>query len=217
MWASPYVLRVKLALKIKGIEYEYIEEDLANKSDLLLRYNPVYKKVPVLVHNGLPIVESSLIIEYIDETWNEPPYLLPKDPYLRARHRFWVAYFNQVSEFIFKTLSEGKAADDLLKECLNKLDVIEELLMKEMFPNGAPSFQDMKPGYLDIMFYTYFGISDLVEECFGIKLFTSGKYLLLTSWINAISEVPEVKELSPPKPKILQHLKVVLQKYLPPK
>ena len=67
------------------------------------------------------------------------------------------------------------------------------------------------------MFYTYFGISDLVEECFGIKLFTSGKYLLLTSWINAISEVPEVKELSPPKPKILQHLKVVLQKYLPPK
>lgn len=96
-WVSPYVLRAKLALKIKGIEFEFIEEDLANKSELLLQNNPVQKKVPVLVHNGLPIVESTIILEYIDETWTQPPHLLPKDPYLRAKHRFWVAYLNQVS------------------------------------------------------------------------------------------------------------------------
>ncbi|XP_048552784.1 glutathione S-transferase U18-like [Triticum urartu] len=58
IWASPYVLLVRLALSIKGISYEYAEEELRHKSELLLQSNPVHNKVPVLIHGGKPLCES---------------------------------------------------------------------------------------------------------------------------------------------------------------
>lgn len=94
-WYSSYCTRIVLALKIKGIDFEYIEEDLANKSELLLKYNPVHQKVPVLVHKGNPIAESFVILEYIEEQWNHHPKILPDHPYERAKLRFWAQFYDQ--------------------------------------------------------------------------------------------------------------------------
>jgi glutathione S-transferase len=98
-WYSPFTLRVVLTLKLKGIPYENIEEDRFNKSPQLLEYNPVHKKTPVLVHDGKPLCESMIIVEYIDEIWPQYP-LLPIDPYERAQARFWVKYADDIVSLI---------------------------------------------------------------------------------------------------------------------
>ncbi|KAL9243235.1 hypothetical protein vseg_017147 [Gypsophila vaccaria] len=216
-WASPFAMRAMIALKVKGIEFEHIEEDLFDKSDLLLKYNPVHKKVPVLVHNGRPIVESMVILEYLDEVWTDPPHLLPKDPYLRAKHRFWAAYFDPLFDIMKKNLvPEGEAQKKAQQELLEKMDVAEEG-MKEIFPNGIPSFTELKPGYLDIVFYSLYGTHEAAEEFFGIKFLTEERYPLLASWVNELSQIQELKEVTPPIPKMIRFFQFIQQKYLQPK
>ncbi|RVW15498.1 Glutathione S-transferase U5 [Vitis vinifera] len=53
-----------------------------------LRYNPAYKKIPVLVHNGKTGDELLVILKNIDEGRKQAP-LLPKDPYQKVRACFW--------------------------------------------------------------------------------------------------------------------------------
>ncbi|XLT05743.1 hypothetical protein HN51_044492 [Arachis hypogaea] len=128
---SPYVLRVKIALLEKGIEFQYKEErdvfEDKNKSELLLESNPIYKKVPVLILNGKPICESLIILEYIDEVWKQEQQLFSADPYYRAKARFWIDFFDKKTTTCGKKLWANKGEDqDAAKrefvECLKLLE-----------------------------------------------------------------------------------------------
>ncbi|KAI9197981.1 hypothetical protein LWI28_007946 [Acer negundo] len=95
LWASSYAMRVKIALAEKGIEYECKAENLLDKSPLLLEMNPTNKKIPVLIHNGKPICESLVIVEYIDEVWHDKSPQLPSDPYQKSQAKFWADYVDK--------------------------------------------------------------------------------------------------------------------------
>lgn len=88
-WASSDCASVRHALNLKAVAYDYMEVDIDKKSDSILR---IYDKVPVLEVDGESITNALVILEFIEETWKDPP-LLPKDPCMRARVRFWSDFF----------------------------------------------------------------------------------------------------------------------------
>ncbi|CAB3399621.1 unnamed protein product [Caenorhabditis bovis] len=84
-WRSSCAWRVRIALNLKGIDYEYRTVNLLSKEALddLSKYNPA-RLVPVLVVKGQSIAESLAIIDYLEDVYPEKS-LHPKDPILKAR------------------------------------------------------------------------------------------------------------------------------------
>lgn len=81
-------VRVRAALNLKGLSYEYVPRALleaGHKAKDHLALNP-QGLVPTLVTPHGPLPQSLAIIEWLDEEYPQPP-LLPADPFGRARVR----------------------------------------------------------------------------------------------------------------------------------
>ncbi|TIS97757.1 MAG: maleylacetoacetate isomerase, partial [Mesorhizobium sp.] len=81
--------RVRIALEMKGLSYDYVPHHLRHGEHLEAAYLAVNPQglVPALICNdGTLLTQSLAIIEFLDETTPEPT-LLPKDPLGRARVR----------------------------------------------------------------------------------------------------------------------------------
>ncbi|KAL2336507.1 hypothetical protein Fmac_010953 [Flemingia macrophylla] len=200
---SPFVCRVHIALKLKGVEYKYVEESLFNKSDLLLKYNPVHKKVPVFVHNGKPIAESLLIVEYIDQTWTHNP-ILSSDPYQRALARFWSKFIDDkvvgvTSKAVF-TVDE-KEREKNTEEVLEALQFLENEIKDNKFFGGE------EIGLVDIAaVFIPFWIP-MLQEVAGLELLTSHKFPKLYKWSQELINHLVVKESLPPRDHVFAFIK----------
>ncbi|XP_027165032.1 probable glutathione S-transferase [Coffea eugenioides] len=195
-WASPFVQRVKWALKLKGVEYEYIEEDLFDKSSLLLKLNPLQKLVPVLVHNRKPISESILILEYIDEVWKQNP-LLPHDPYERAQARFWAKFAEEkVRESTWDALcSRGEEREKAVKSSIEALEKFEEELKlkgTKFFGGETIGFVDLVAGFISYQLPVF-------EEVGSMKILDSSKFPATFDWIYNFLNHPVIKDDLPAK------------------
>src|SRR5256714_3770722 len=89
----PYVQRAVIALTEKGVAFERIDIDLANKPDWFLAISPL-GKTPVLQVGDTAIFESAVIFEYLEET--QPHQLHPADALRRAEHRAWIEFGSAV-------------------------------------------------------------------------------------------------------------------------
>ncbi|KAJ9159729.1 hypothetical protein P3X46_025208 [Hevea brasiliensis] len=195
-WPSPFGMRVRIALAEKGIKYEYKEEDLQNKSALLLQMNPVHKKIPVLIHNGKPVAESLIAVQYIDEAWKDKAPLLPSDPYLRAQAKFWADFVDKKIYALGRKIwaTKGEEQEAAKKEFIESLKLMEGKLGEKPY-FGGESF-----GYVDVVlvpFYSWF----YAYEVFG-NFSIEAECPKLIQWAKRCSEKESVLKSLPDHKKV---------------
>ncbi|XP_061337544.1 probable glutathione S-transferase [Gastrolobium bilobum] len=208
-WYSPFTWRVVWTLKQKGISYDYTEEDRFNKSAQLLKYNPVHKLVPVLVHAEKPICESMVIVEYIDEIWPQNP-LLPADPYERALARFWVKYSDDMISTI-AALYRSSTSEELEK-AIEKVREHLRIVEDNCFGDEKKFFGGDIINIVDLALGSVANCLLVMEDIFEVKIVEAEKFLRLNSWFNNFRDVPVIAKNLPDHENIVVFLKSLREK-----
>ncbi len=179
----PYVQRAAIVLAEKEVPFERINVDLANKPEWFKTISPT-GKVPLLKVGDDVLFESSVIVEYLEET--QPKPLHPQASLSKARHRAWMEFGSTILGDIWiiettpdKTTFHAKAK--LLKEKFTRL---ENIL------NAGPYFAGEKFSIVDAVFAPVFRYFDVFDRILDLGIFEG--LPKVQAWRKALATRPSV-------------------------
>lgn len=181
----PYVQRACIVLIEKGIAFERMDIDLANKPDWFLHLSPL-GKTPVLLVEDQALFESAVICEYLDEIGSPP--LHPQDALQRARHRAWMEFgstvLNSIAGFYSAETESGLAAK--ADELAYRFKQLEAAL------DQGPYFMGARFSMVDAVFAPVFRYFDVFDDIADFGLLTHGAKL--RTWRAQLSARPSVQQ-----------------------
>ncbi|MBA1147747.1 glutathione S-transferase family protein [Ectothiorhodospiraceae bacterium WFHF3C12] len=186
----PFAQRSRILLDLKQVEHDLVEIDITKpRPDWFLELNPA-GKVPVITHRGKAINESSVINEYLEDVFSDPP-VFPEDPYLRAQARILVDYCNKrFTPNMYRVLMEQDEAKRGRVEKAASEDWLwlEEYLRRRP-PDGDFILGDF--GIVDLTFAPFFERYVLNKYFWGFELPNGVERVV--QWMDAVLEYPAVK------------------------
>ena len=179
----PFVQRAAIALAEKGVAFERITVDLANKPDWFLKISPL-GKVPLLKVGDAVIFESAVILEYLEET--QPHPLHPIDALQRAEHRAWMEFGSTILMDLwnFYTAMDEAAFQTKAQQLAEKFARLEQRL------GDGPYFDGARFSLVDAVFgpvFRYFDTFDRIAD-FGML----ADKPRLAAWRHALAQRPSI-------------------------
>ena len=171
----PFCARVRIVLAEKGVPFESVEIDLADRPAWLYEKNPI-GKVPVLEEDGWVLPESAVIAEFLNERYPEPP-LWPADPGERAAGRLLVFRFDDFSGPYY-ALKRGESPA--------RASFADELGFLDRLLEGMPWLSGRAFGLADVAFLPWVLRA---ESSLGFEL---GAWPALAEWVARAAERPSV-------------------------
>jgi len=185
----PYVQRAAIALAEKGVPFERVVVDLANKPDWFLSISPL-GKVPLLIvreDDGAEAVvfESAVICEYLEET-QAGPALHPANPLERAQHRAWIEFGSSIlgDLWSFETATDAPTYTAKFDAMTQKFARIETTLRQGRF------FAGDRFSMVDAVFGPIFRYFDVFENLGMPSMFDTMPKV--TAWRAALAARPSV-------------------------
>ena len=179
----PYVQRVAILLSEKGVPFDRITVDLANKPDWFKAISPL-GKVPLLQVGSSTLFESTVIVEYLEETSPNP--LHPADPLKKAQHRAWMEFGSSILAdiWVVETTKDRTAF-------ATKLTVLREKFARlEAALGEGPYFAGTRFSVVDAVFAPVFRYFEVFDTITDLAVFDG--LPKLQSWRKALALRPSV-------------------------
>lgn len=187
----PYVQRAAIALAEKGVPFEKVLIDLADKPAWFLGLSPL-GKVPLLIvrqpdRPEAVLFESTVICEYIEET-RAGPRLHPADPLARAQHRAWMEFGSTILSDIWglETTQDPAIYEQKRAAIAGKFERLEAVL------GNGPYFAGKEFSLVDAVFAPVFRYFDLFDTIAEIAVFA--KTPRVRAWRTMLAERPSVRQ-----------------------
>ena len=181
----PYVQRAAIALAEKGVAFERVTVDLANKPDWFLAISPL-GKVPLLQAGDAVIFESAVILEYLEETQANP--LHPADPLARAQHRAMIEFGSAVLSDIW-----GLEIAPTREATVARIEALREKFARLETSLGAgPWFAGERFGLVDAAFGPVFRYFELFDRLLDHGIFAGRPKV--AAWRAALAARPSIRQ-----------------------
>ena len=180
-WYCPFAQRAWMAQLNKELDFEYIEVDPYRESTWWLRISRKRAKVPVIVSppgnmNGpTTVIDSTRILEYLEDLVPDRNPLYPGDANARAELRFWGDHINErLVPYMYRFLEAHEPGDYRNDSRKALLEGLEELA-DAMSPEG-PYFRGSALTAIDVMLVPFaYRIDALLGHYRDFSLPTSGE------------------------------------------
>jgi glutathione S-transferase len=193
---SSYTAKVAVALEAKRIPYERRLPPGGSYRAPEYRALVPAGTIPALDHGGFVLSESDAIIEYLEETWPDPP-LLPGDARQRARIRFLSRFHDLHVEPHLRALF--KEADPRQRDPARAAAPLaafrQKLELLEGYAEAAPYLAGEHFSLADCAWPTTLAIADRLLPPLGARLALSAK---LQRWRRALFEHAAVAAIAGP-------------------
>jgi glutathione S-transferase len=194
--SCPYGQKVRIVLAEKSLSYDLVTVDLIQNEHRrpdFLRLNP-FGRVPVLVDEDTTVYDSTIINEYLEDEYPEPPVLPPVgSSAMRARARVFedfadTSFTPQVGQLIAEVSKAESERDQNRVQRLHQsvervLDYLNNELKSQQFLAGEFSVADI--GFAPRL---------LVLKDIGIDV-TANNRLNVDGWLKRMQERPSIQGL----------------------
>ncbi len=190
----PYVQRSVITLKEKGIAYERINIDLANKPEWFLRISPLGKVPLLIVDDEHVLFESNVITEYLNEVTHGD--LHDQNPLIKAKPRAWIEYGSGILNDIAGLYSE-REQNAFDKRCTGihaKFERLNQYLDNEWGSSKRISgyFSGDQFHLVDAVYGPIFRYFDVFDTFTSLPLFD--QLPNINTWRESLKQRPSVRQ-----------------------
>ncbi len=195
---SPFVRRVAIALRFYGLRFEHKPWSVFGDADKIAPYNPLIRVPTLVLDSGEALVESSIILDHLDELAGESKAMITASGAERRRQLRLCALAaglgDKAVSLLYERVLRKEQSQIWAERCQAQISGVLAVLEKERAAVKTPYLFGERIGHSDIALACVLRFTSEAHPC----LFDAARYPALVAHASSCETLPPFQEIVQP-------------------